>query len=216
MEKIKSLNRYQKAVLIVMIAMALVFAGIYSMTISRVGFAYRGAILVPSQENGSTVYSGRVQGRQARFTVSEDKTVVFQYGDQTYGPYTAKEDSAAAPQDVVDFEITVTSANGGIARDEYGNIIDPAEPSAYTIQRLVNNPELTHRGDWIGWFLAVFICILNALFIFFADEIFLWNLALRIRCPHQAEPSDWEIAGRYVGWTALTVGALVLFVMGLQ
>ena len=77
MEKIKSLNRYQKAVLIVMIAMALVFAGIYSMTISRVGFAYRGAILVPSQENGSTVYSGRVQGRQARFTVSEDKTVVF-------------------------------------------------------------------------------------------------------------------------------------------
>ena len=88
MEKIKSLNRYQKAVLIVMIAMALVFAGIYSMTISRVGFAYRGAILVPSQENGSTVYSGRVQGRQARFTVSEDKTVVFQHGDKTYGEYT--------------------------------------------------------------------------------------------------------------------------------
>lgn len=36
MEKIKSLNRYQKGVLIFMIAMALVFAVIYPMTISQV------------------------------------------------------------------------------------------------------------------------------------------------------------------------------------
>ena len=40
MEKIKSLNRYQKSVLIFMIAMALVFAVVYPMTISQVGFEY--------------------------------------------------------------------------------------------------------------------------------------------------------------------------------
>ena len=57
MEKIKSLNRYQKGVLIFMIAMALVFAVIYPMIISQVGFEYKNTILVPSQENGSTVYS---------------------------------------------------------------------------------------------------------------------------------------------------------------
>lgn len=99
MEKIKGLNYYQKGVLMVMIVMALVFAVVYSMTISRVGFLYKDKILVPSQENGSTVYSGKIQGQQAYFTVSEDKTVVFQHGDKTYGPYTAKEDPAAIPKD---------------------------------------------------------------------------------------------------------------------
>ena len=77
MEKIKSLNRYQKGVLIFMIAMALVFAMIYPITISQVGFEYKNTILVPSQEDGSTVYSGKIQGKQAHFTVSKDKTVVF-------------------------------------------------------------------------------------------------------------------------------------------
>ena len=98
MDKFKSLNRCQKGFLIFLIAMALVFAVVYPMTISKVGFEYKDTILVPRQENGSTVYSGKIQGQQARFTVSEDKTVVFQYGDKTYGPYTAKEDPTAIPR----------------------------------------------------------------------------------------------------------------------
>ena len=92
MEKIKRLNWYQKSVLVVMIAMALVFAVIYSMTISKVGFEYKDAIFVPSKENGSIVYSGRLQGKKAYFSVSEDKTVLFRHGYKIYGPYTAKED----------------------------------------------------------------------------------------------------------------------------
>ena len=44
MEKLKELNHYQKGVLIFMIVMALVFAVIYPMTISRVGFAYKDKI----------------------------------------------------------------------------------------------------------------------------------------------------------------------------
>ena len=82
MKKIKRLNWYQKSVLVVMIAMALVFAVIYSMTISKVGFEYKDAIFVPSQENGSTVYSGRLRGQKAYFSVSQDKTVVFHYGNK--------------------------------------------------------------------------------------------------------------------------------------
>ena len=96
----KSLNRYQKGVLIFMIAMALAFTVIYPMTISQVGFEYKNTILVPGKEDGSTVYSGKIQGKQAHFMVSKDKTVVFQYGDKTYGPYTAKEDPAAIPRNI--------------------------------------------------------------------------------------------------------------------
>lgn len=82
-----------------MVVMAMVFAVIYPVTISRVGFAFQDEIFVPAEENESTVYSGKLMGEQASFTVSADKTVVFQYGDQTYGPYTAKEDAAAIPKD---------------------------------------------------------------------------------------------------------------------
>ena len=254
MEKIKSLNCYQKGVLIFMITMALVFAVIYPMTISQVGFEYKDTILVPSQENGSTVYSGKIQGQQAHFMVSEDKTIVFQYGDKTYGPYTVKEDPTAIPKDeemqeymtgvelrqgedilfrggvleIGDFywlyneEGTLDNfgfsyvTSDGIERDENGNVIDPIEPSASTILELMNDPELTHKGEWFAWFGAVFICVLNALFILFADELFRWNLAFQIRNVDNAEPSDWEIAGRYIGWTVLTITALVLFIMGLQ
>ena len=98
MEKLKSLNRFQKSVLLFVIAMALVFAVIYSLTISKVGFEYKNTIFIPDQKNGFTVYSGKIQGKQAYFTVSEDKTVVFQCGDKTYGPYTAKEEPSAVPE----------------------------------------------------------------------------------------------------------------------
>lgn len=254
MDRIKSLNLYQKCVLILMVAMALIFAAIYLVTIQRVGFEYKDTILVLSQENGSTVYSGKIQGKQAHFTVSEDKTVVFQYGNKTYGPYTAKEDPTAIPKDkeMVKYMTGVelrqgedilfrggvlesgeryllynedgTSGNFGISYvtsdgtegDENGNVIDPLEPSAFTILELMKDPELTHKGEWLVWFVAVFICVLNALSILFADELFRWNLAFRILDADRAEPSDLEIVGRYIGWTVIMIIAFVIFRIGLR
>ena len=237
-----------------MITMALVFAVVYPMTISRVGFEYKDTILVPSQEKGGTVYSGKIQGQQVHFMVSEDKTIVFQCGDKTYGPYTAKKDPTAIPKDeeireymtgvelrqgedilfrggileigdsywlynedgtIDNFGLSYVTGDG-MERDENGNVIDPIEPSASIILELMNDPELTHKGEWFAWFGAVFICVLNALSILFADELFRWNLAFQIRNVDNAEPSDWEIAGRYIGWTVLAITALVLFIVGLQ
>lgn len=87
MERIKGLNRYQKGLLIFMVVMTLVFAVIYPRTISKVGYRYNDAILVPIQENGKIIYTGKIQGKQARFIVSEDKSIEFQYGDKFYGTY---------------------------------------------------------------------------------------------------------------------------------
>ena len=254
MEKIKSLNGYQKGILIFMIVMALIFAVIYPMTISRVGYRYNDAILVPTQENGKTIYTGKVQGETAKFTVSEDNSIEFQYGDKSYGTYTMKEDPTAIPKDgeLAEEMTGVEIRNGdellfrggvwdagdfywlynedgtldslgfsvytsnGIELDENGNVIDRMEPSASTIYELMNEPELTHKGEAMAWFGAVFICILNALTMLFADELFRWNLAFQIRNVEKAEPSDWEIAQRYIVWTAMTIIALVVFIMGLQ
>ena len=254
MNRIKNLNLLQKGLLIIMIMMALVFAVIYPKTISRVGFAYKDSILVPTVTNGNTVYSGEFMGKQAVFTVSKDKTVVFQHGDKIYGPYTAKEDPTAIPKDeemaeymtgmelrqgedilfrggvleigdsywlynedgtLDNFGFSYVTSDG-IERDENGNVIDPVEPSSSTILELMNDPELTHKGEWFAWFGAVFICVLNTISILFADELFRWNLAFRIRNVDHAEPSDWEIAGRYIGWTVMAIVPLVLFIMGLQ
>ena len=98
MERTKDLNPYQKGLLFFMIVMTLLFAIIYPMTISKVGYRYNDAILVPTQENGKTVYIGKIQGKQAQFIVSEDKSVEFWYGDKSYGTYTMKEDPAAIPK----------------------------------------------------------------------------------------------------------------------
>lgn len=211
MERIKRLTLYPKIVLLFMTAMTILFAVLYIRTTSRVGFEYKDAILVPSPENGSTVYSGKIQGQAAQFTVSADKTVTFQYGDKTYGPYTAKEDPTAIPKDN-EFASEMT----GVERDENGNIIDPVEPSATTILRLMSDPQLTHKGTWLAWFGGLFLCVLNVLSILFADELFHLHMAFRIRNADCAEPSELEIAGRYFGWTAMTVVALVVFVIGLQ
>lgn len=254
MERIKNLNLYQKGVLVFMIIISLIFSVVYSRTISKVGFEYKDTILVPSQDNGSTMYSGKIQGQQALFIMSEDKTVVFHYGDKTYGPYTVKEDPTAIPKDeefreemtgvelyngekllfrggilkfgdntmlynedgtVESFGFSFVTSHG-VELDENGNEIDPIEPSASDILELMNDPELTHKGEWLTWLEGAFICILNALSILFADELFRWNLAFQIRDVEKAEPSDWEIAGRYIGWTVMAIMALVLFIVGLR
>lgn len=257
MERIKSLNRYQKGVLILMIAVTIMFFAIYSVTISRIGFEYAGTILVPDQEDESTVYSGKINGQHAAFTISKNKTVIFQYGDKIYGPYTAKEDPSAIPEDegtprltehmtgvevlqgnstlfrgaftvigdkyilynedgtINNFRVTYVTSDG-IAKDEKGNVIDPIEPPVSTILNLMNDPKLTHKGEWYVWLGGAFVCFINSISILFADELFRFSLMFRIRNADSAEPCEWEIAGRYIGWTILPILALIIFIIGLQ
>ena len=104
----------------------------------------------------------------------------------------------------------------GIEMDAAGNIIDPMEPSVSNILDLMAGPELTHKGEWSTWFGGVVISILTAISILFADELFRFNLAFQIRNVEQAEPSEWEIASRYIVWTILPILTVILFVIGLQ
>lgn len=259
MKRIRCLGRYQKGILLLMAVMVSVFAVVYAVTIARVGFAYGDTILVPNQENDSTIYSGKIHGVQASFTVYTDKTVEFRYGDKLYGPYTAREDSSAIPDTdeqgeppagesvtgvelrcgeeiifrgcVVDYgsgswlynedgslaEIGMLAISGdGVIWDENGNVIDVMEPSVSAILDLMAGPELTHKGEWLLWFGGTCICILTAFSILFADELFRWNMAFQIRNADQAEPSDWEIASRYIFWTGMPLLALFVFIEGLQ
>ena len=253
MERIRELNRYQRIILILLAAMLVVFTVLYAAVHARVGFDYAGHILVPHEENGSTVYTGTIRGNEAVITVTSDRVVTLCYGDQVYGPYTAKEDPTAVPEgddlpghvtgveildgDKVFFRGGVLgsgdgrllfgedgSFNGlnitfglsdGTEVDAEGNVVDPMAPTAGTILELMEGPTLTRKGEWVAWVGGVLLCIVTAVSILYADELFRWNISFRVQNPESAEPSELEIAGRYISWTVLPVMALVLFVIGL-
>jgi hypothetical protein len=92
------LDRYQKALLILLALMALVFLVIYGQVSRREGYRYNDRIFVPEIQNGATVYTGKLDGQEAVFTVSGN-TVTFRWGEIEYGPYTCTEDPTAIPQD---------------------------------------------------------------------------------------------------------------------
>ena len=110
--------------------------------------------------------------------------------------------------------VAVTS--NGITLDGDGNVVDTLEPSVSDVLKLMGGPKLEHKGEGLAWFAGAFICVLNALAILFADELFRWNLSFQIRNAEDAEPTELEIAGRYISWAVLVIAALVVFVMGLR
>ena len=252
MKRIKGLNWYQKGILILVTAMALIFTVIYAVAASREGIFYRGQFLTLRQENGSAVYSGKIQGEPVSFAVSGDGTVLFQYGEEISERYTVREDPAAVPENGgeemtgIEFyrgeellfrggvmrlgrNLMLYNADGsqesrefyidassGMTIDARGNIKSPGEPAISEILEVMSGTELTHRGDWGTWLTGMATCALTAFAMLFANEMFYWGLRFQIRNPDLAEPSDWEIAGRYIAWTALAAMALMIFIMGLQ
>ena len=252
LERLRRLDRYQKGVLLVLAAMVLVFSVLYPVTLSRRGYAYQDALLLPRQENGGTVYTGSIRGQQAAFAVQGDGTVTFRYGSRSYGPYTVRQDPSALPPDgaadgmtgvelrrdgellfrggmlrgsgtvflyntdgsLADLGLSISF--DGVLTDAAGNEIDGMAPSAATLIDLATGPALTHKGSWAGWFCGVLLCIATAVSILFADELFRWGLRFQIRNAELAEPSEWELASRYIGWTVLPLAALAVFAVGLQ
>lgn len=254
-QKIKDLNWYQKGILLLLLALIPVYAVIYHVSISRVGVLYNDKIFVPAEESGATVYSGKLDGKPAEITVTNDKTAVtFRCGDTVYGPYTIEEDPSAladiefCPSDMrgvalydgetllfrggfwpsgeftqlyradgsPDLQMGLYAVENGVWKDADGNAVDPMKPDAADILRIALAPELTHKGDWLVWFGAVCISLLNAATILYADELFRWNLSFQIQNAEKAEPSEWEMLSRYLGWTVLTILAFVVYILGLK
>jgi hypothetical protein len=104
----------------------------------------------------------------------------------------------------------------GIVVDENGNEIDEVEPPVSVILDLISEPKLTNKGNWVTYVEGMILCIFTAISILFADEIFRWNLAFRIRNVEQAEPSEWEITSRYIIWTVFPILITIFFIVGLQ
>ncbi|MBE6866742.1 MAG: hypothetical protein E7492_07295 [Ruminococcaceae bacterium] len=95
MERIKNMDKYYKVLAALSLVMVIVFAFAYHITVAKVGYAFNDAILVPVKENNTTVYTGEAFGHSLDVTVTDDKTVTFDYSHKSYGPYTVIYDETA-------------------------------------------------------------------------------------------------------------------------
>ena len=104
---------------------------------------------------------------------------------------------------------------GGKAYGPDGQEMDSShEPSVSFLLTLVLSPVLRHRGDISLYWLATCLATVGIISILFADRLFRRNLGFLIRDPELAEPSDWELFGRHLGWIVCTGGALIGYLVG--
>ena len=113
------------------------------------------------------------------------------------------------------FTMTYTLSDG-TEMDMNGNPVDHMKPTPRQIVSLLRGPELTHKGHWEICFLGLVLALITAVSILFADELFYLSICFRVENAETAEPSDWHIATRSLGWLFLTIMTGVIFLMGLQ
>lgn len=152
----------------------------------------------PSDMRGVALYDG--------------ETLLFRGGFWPSGEFTQLYRADGSP----DLQMGLYAVENGVWKDADGNVVDPMKPDAADILRIALAPELTHKGDWLVWFGAVCISLLNAATILYADELFRWNLSFQIQNAEDVEPSEWEMLSRYLGWTVLTILAFVVYILGLK
>ncbi len=144
--------------------------------------------------------------------IREGKEIYFRGAMLNFGQFQYLYNEDGSPESM---EITVTMGDGK-EYDEDGNLVDRLQPDAGTILELINGPELTHKGQWPMYFLGLVICIVNIFYLIFVDELYYIQMSRRMVNASEAIPSDWEIAGRYIGWTLIPILAFVVFMQGLQ
>ena len=113
------------------------------------------------------------------------------------------------------FTMTYTMSDG-VEYDMNGNPIDHMKPVPYQIVSLLRGPELTHKGEWLGFVVGLFATLCTAVSILFADELFYLSICFRVENAETAEPSDWYIACRSISWLLLTIFTGIAYLIGLQ
>lgn len=96
-EIVREASWYRRVLLLAMAAMIVGFGVATPIVASREGIEYGGAFL--TAEKGETQrYAGRLDGREAVFTLLPERTVEYQWGEYAYGPYQVRDLPEASPR----------------------------------------------------------------------------------------------------------------------
>ena len=96
--KWSEMSLYRRVLLIVMAIEILAFFFATLVMINRPGLEYQDALLYPGTEGDIQIYQGTVDGETARFTVSPEGEISYQWGEFSYGPYQVTVDPATFPE----------------------------------------------------------------------------------------------------------------------
>lgn len=166
------------------------------------------------------------------------------YRDVTYGPYSWMEDPSAIPAVTEDGRLSFDDYmglkimdgdkvyfRGAVSKESYivynadGTMANDFDvvlgdyyanpPDIYEIVKFINGPQTTNRGNIVLYIFGIIICIIAVVSMLFPDELFRLAMWPRVRNLYDVEPSDWELTVRVIEWYVLTIGAFVVFVIGL-
>ena len=96
----------------------------------------------------------------------------------------------------------------------YGNP-DWDPPFDLIVRMAMGDTRVTRPGNWQMYGLGLFISALDVITILWADSLFRFQMSFRVRDPEKAEPSDWELGSRQIGWVVMAIMAFFVYVMGL-
>ena len=96
--KWQEMGLYRRILLAVMLAEIVGFLIAYVIVVNRPGLEYSGALLYPHTEGELQIYEGKIDGEPARFAVSPEGEISYQWGDYSYGPWQVRVDPAAFPE----------------------------------------------------------------------------------------------------------------------
>lgn len=87
------------------------------------------------------------------------------------------------------------------------------KPSAATILALIDGPELTTKGDSFIWLMYTLICVINAIFILFADDLDKLRLKLRFL---SAKPANADKTERHACHALAIIAVLITYIICLK
>ena len=97
-EKWLECSRYRQILLILLVLAFVVSLPAFLVISRREGLEYENTLLYPSTQGDAQIYQGKLDGEIARFTISPQGTVTYEWGGQQYGPWQITEAPSAVSQ----------------------------------------------------------------------------------------------------------------------
>lgn len=74
---------------------------------------------------------------------------------------------------------------------------------------------MTSRADWTLYFCAFLFAAFNVVSLLYAEELFTFHMGFHVEQAERAEPSEWELFRRHVGWAVFLFFEVILLLAGI-